>query len=250
VVALAIALASCSPAAPAPSTLAPVASTSSRPTAEPLAGWEGGQPGRYHSLRHGAFVPLPDGRAWQIDDHTGDWLVATHPPTTSVLRLRVLREPHGQSKAKCEARARTLDPTLPRVETGRLIVESDDVIPAWDAHLTAFVVPKKQSLDAHLMVFAANLRRCLIVHYATRSSAPDAEAIVGARLADVGDLVRRIVLDDERAGPAPEPRGPLTVANRATRDLRSFSARCPLATAALVRHTPQHGQSESRRPQG
>ena len=207
-IAVALGLPACAPAAPPPPSPAPAASASSSPAADPVAGWEKGPWARYHSLRHGVFVPLPDGRAWQIDDHVSDWMVATHAASTSVLRLRVLREAHGMNKTKCEARARALDPNLPKAETGRVIVESDDVLPGWDAHLVAFVVPKKESLDAHLMVFASNLRRCLLVHYATRSSSKDSEAVVGARLGDMGDVVRRLVLEDERTGPAPEPRGP------------------------------------------
>src|SRR5262249_12059895 len=138
----ALAFAGCAPAAPPPPAPAPAPSASFAPAPDPVAGWEKGAWGRYHSLRHGVFVPLPDGRAWELDDHTGDWLVGKHAASTSLLRLRVLREPHGQSKAKCEARARALDPTLPKTESGRVIVETDDVLPGWDAHMVAFVVPK------------------------------------------------------------------------------------------------------------
>ena len=193
----------CSPA-PAPRPL-PAAAPSASAFAEPSTGWEHGAWGRFHSLRHDVWLPLPDGRGWAIDDHKGEWLVATHAASTSVLRLRSLHEDHAQSHAKCEASARAKDPSLPREDQGRVIATTDDVLPGWDAHAVALIIPRQGAVEGHVTVFAANVRRCLVVHFATRSSARDAEAVVGVRLGDITDLVRKITPEDERSGPGREP---------------------------------------------
>ena len=151
------------------------------------------------------WLPLPDGRGWAIDDHKSEWLVATHAASTSVLRLRTLREDHAMSHAKCEASARAKDPSLPREDQGRLIATADDLLPGWDARSIAIVIPREGSLEGQLTLYAANVRRCLVVHFATRSSARDAEAAIGARLGDVTDLLRKITIEDDRAGPGREP---------------------------------------------
>ena len=46
---------------------------------------------RYHSRRLALSLPLPDGGAWRIDDHSRPELVATHAPTRSRLVVAVFR---------------------------------------------------------------------------------------------------------------------------------------------------------------
>ncbi len=48
--------------------------------------------GEFVSRRFGVRVPLPDGRAWRIDDHGESWLSAVHGSGGGELALRVWRE--------------------------------------------------------------------------------------------------------------------------------------------------------------
>lgn len=199
--ALALALAApvaCGRARPAPASPGPAA-----PGPPAAAGWEGGAWGRFASLRFNVSVPLPDGGAWRIDDRRTPWLVAEHAPTASRLRLRAFREDEPRNWQKCEARARELDPSLPALE--RVVEErAAGLLEGWDARAWATTRPAADgAVEGHYLLVAANVRKCLIAHYATRAGGPQAGAVLGARLGDVGERVLgRLRVDDELGGPA------------------------------------------------
>ncbi len=61
---------------------------------------------RFHSQRLALYLPLPDGKAWRIDDHSRPELVATHAPTQSTVRVAVFRTEGLVGRHECEALAR------------------------------------------------------------------------------------------------------------------------------------------------
>lgn len=170
------------------------------------AGWEGGSWGRFRSLRFDLSLTLPDGTAWRIDDRRTSWLVAEHAPTESRLRLRVFRDDEPRNWQKCEARARELDPSLPPLE--RVVEErAEGLLSGWDARAWAMIRPGPGGVvEGHYLMVAANIRKCLVAHYATRASGPSAAAVLGARLGDVAERVLGgLRVDDELGGPGRVP---------------------------------------------
>lgn len=202
--------ASCSPtAAPVTAPVPSAPSASAAPPATARAGWEGPW-GRFHSKRHDAWVQLPDGAAWKIDDHKTSWLVARHPATSTTLRFKLFREEHAVSRDRCEALARRDDPTLPR-EDDAAIDRTDAVLPGWDGHGFA-VVTAARGADAPIvgqyLAWGASIRRCFVLHVTTSAQGGDAAAAVGARLADLPELARKVSFDDATAGPGRVPVAP------------------------------------------
>jgi hypothetical protein len=200
------ALGGCGGERPAPRPPSPAAPGPPAP-----AGWEGGEWGRFRSLRFDVSITLPDGAAWRIDDRRTPWLVAEHAPTGSRLRVRAFRDDEPQNWRKCEARARELDPSLPSLE--RVVEErAEGLIAGWDARAWAVTRPAPDgAVEGHYLMVAANIRKCLVAHYATRASGPRAGAVLGARLGDVAERVLGgMRVDDELGGPGrvPPPQRP------------------------------------------
>jgi hypothetical protein len=201
----------CSPAA-APPAPGPVPAASGAPIYGAAAsGFEGGLTGKFHSKRFDAWLQLPDGKNWRIDDHRGSWLVATHAPSSSSLGLRIYIEDSAINHSRCEARARERDPSLPPESPSQLVeAREQDVIKGWDARSLVQVSVQNrgqpgQVVEGHQLVFAALVRKCLVLHLATRAAGPGAEAAVGARLGELSELVRTLRVDDDLAGPSREP---------------------------------------------
>ncbi len=160
--------------------------------------------GSFHSKRFQLTIPLPDGRAWKIDDHRAPELVAVHAPTDSRLTIAVSREDELMNRQRCEQRARLRGwvPTTPlstvedEVRTGPEAYDSR----VWVAIGTS---PPRGPADAppiegHVFLFGAFLRTCLTVHLTTRAP-PDAEAVLASRLAIASSrIVKAIALDPLR----------------------------------------------------
>lgn len=195
------------PQAPAPG---PAASSEPAFGAAP-SGFEGGAAGKFHSKRFDLWLQLPDGKGWRIDDHRGAWLVATHAASASSLGLRLDIEDSAINRSRCEARARERDPSLPPESPPQTVeIREKDVIKGWDARSIVQVSVQgrgqpSQVVEGHQMVFAALVRKCLVLHLATRATGPGAEAAVGARLGELAELVRTLRIDDDLAGPGREP---------------------------------------------
>jgi len=205
------ALSGCSHSETQPAAVPPVSSGAAAPTRAPtqLTGWEAGKWGTFVSQRFDLRIPLPNGRAWRIDDHKGSWLVAAHSASSSSLRLRVFLESHAQNRTKCEARAREAEPGLPTPKVDQAVDDTDvGVIRGWDARAVSFVTPdtaQPQKLTGHLLVFASNIRKCLAIQLTTEAEGSGAQETVAARLVDAKErIVRDISFDHELGTPGRE----------------------------------------------
>lgn len=175
----AAALLGCGPPAPspppAPSALAP----------EPPA-LDAGRWGDFRSERFDVLVPLPDGRAWKIDDRRTPWLTATHEATGSSLIVRVWREDDLVSRQRCEERARGWR-EIPAAGEGVELVERRVVpLPAgFDTVLVAGVraAGPGKPLLGFVTAFGGWARRCFAYVFTTRHRGRGAERVIGDRLA-------------------------------------------------------------------
>ena len=179
-VVLALALVACEPAIPPPPPPPP------RPApAPPLPTFAAGQEGTFRSTRSPIRVPLPEGRAWRIDDHTTPWLTATHDASSSTLLVRTWNEEGRASRARCEERAK-LWRKLPE-RAGAEIVQDRaiDAPPGFDTRLLVGVVPSTHggSTTAFASALGAHAHRCFVWIYTTGARGPGAEAVLGERLA-------------------------------------------------------------------
>jgi len=173
----AIFLLACTPAPPA----APVP-----PPKNPAAAFvDDPKPLRFHSARFELFLPLPDGHAWKIDDHHSQYLVATHPATQSTITLGLWGETELMNRQKCEASARARG----LVKDEELQTVADEVIVGpgpYDSHINVAALSGMKphtTLAGHAFLFGGHLRKCLFVHYETRTREGDDEVSLSARLA-------------------------------------------------------------------
>ncbi len=189
--------------------------------------------GRFHSKRFQLSLPLPDGRAWKIDDRSRPELVAAHDPTASRILVLAHYESELVSRTRCEA----IERERGRVPKELTTVEEEVVVGpgpfdsrVWVAVGTGVWGQRagaseasggtrlhgqtanadgspKGALEGHVFLFGGHLRRCLFVHYTTRVPSAD-EPILSARLALARERIfRRIVVDPSRTQTdAPLPR--------------------------------------------
>lgn len=156
--------------------------------------------GRFHSRRFQLTVPLPDGRAWRIDDHSRPSLFAAHEATQSKLWLLATREGELVNRQKCEARARELG----WVPAGPLATIQDEVTTgpeAYDSRVWVAIDAGKPggALEGHVYLFGGSIRRCLVVHLATRVASAAEEDVLSSRLAAASArVIRGIALDPPR----------------------------------------------------
>lgn len=154
----------------------------------------------YHSKRFQLSVPLPDLRAWTIDDQSQPWLVGAHAPTKSRIELWASIEQGLMNRQRCEERARE----LALVPKGELVTVDDatSIGPeAYDSRVwVALGQPKKgQPLVGHVFLFGAFIRRCLVVHFSTEVPSDADEAALSARLATAKTrIVGKLALDPSR----------------------------------------------------
>jgi hypothetical protein len=169
------------------------ATTAREPKAPPAApavrareGLGEGRGGEYVSKRFGVRVPLPDGQAWRIDDHTGSWLSATHGPSGSVLLLRAWREDGVVNRARCEEKAR-LYRNLPERALAEIVEQKAVGVPKdFDTVVEVGVIasrePGKEGIMAFAMAFGGWARRCFAYVFTTSARGKGTEEIVGERL--------------------------------------------------------------------
>jgi hypothetical protein len=157
---------------------------------------------RYRSLRFKLSVPLPDGRAWKIDDHRAPELVATHAPTRSTLTLYSFAEPDLMNRQSCEARAR--ERGLVTLRDPRTVADETTVGPdAYDSRIWVALETEASAqspLTGHAFLFGAYVRKCLFVHYATSVAAVKDEPLLTSRLA----TARLLILGEIRMEPFDE----------------------------------------------
>lgn len=163
----------------------PSASAGARDAMADEARW-----GEFPSKRFGLRLPLPDGHAWRIDDHTGRFLVAINASTESELAVRLWREDEVVNRQRCEAKARVLR-KLPERTGAELVDRRAALVPAeFDTVVETFVVPAKaqgQAITAFALAFGGLERKCFAYVFTTRAAGAGAEQAVGDRL---GSMVR------------------------------------------------------------
>jgi hypothetical protein len=140
---------------------------------------------RFHSRRFSLFLPLPDGRAWRIDDHSGPALVATHPPTRSQVVVAVFRSDELVGRAQCEAMARDRK-LVPARELRTLEEESGIALHDFDTHTVVALDPGSgpdQPLVGHVMAFGGFLRKCFVFDFSTQVDGAADEPVLSARMA-------------------------------------------------------------------
>jgi hypothetical protein len=159
---------------------------------------------KFHSVRFRITVPLPDGKAWRIDDHSQPELHAVHDPTRSRLVFYMWNEHELMNRARCEERARTRglvpgDPQRP-LET---VEDTVTVGPeAFDTRVWVAIRPGTNAetpVSGHVFAFGSYVRRCLFVHFESEVPSAKQEEVLSSRLALVKvRLVGAIALDPER----------------------------------------------------
>jgi hypothetical protein len=163
---------------------------------------------KFHSVRFRLSVPLPDGKAWKIDDHTRPELTATHDASKSALTLVGWNENELVNRAKCEDRARAKG----YVAEGEMqtVEDAPTIGPeSYDTRIWVAVKPGKdaaQPVAGHVFAFGAYVRTCLFVHFRTEVPAGRDEEVLSGRLALAKvRLVGGIALDPPRTTPDSTP---------------------------------------------
>jgi hypothetical protein len=151
-----------------------------------------GRVGEFVSARFGLKLALPDGKSWRIDDHGGNWLVATHAGAASELVVRTWREEAVMNRGRCEERARFWR-KFPERESADIVEKrSVNVPPDFDTVVEVGVIAsalegKKakpgEALRGFALAFGGKGRRCFAWIYTTSAGGPRAEAVLGERLA-------------------------------------------------------------------
>ena len=156
--------------------------------------------GRYHSKRFNLSFPLPDGKAWRIDDHSRPSLFALHDATSSKLSVIATQEDELVNRQKCEERARALG----WVSSKTLTTVEDEVTvgpEAYDSRIWVALDAAKPggAIAGHLYVFGAFIRRCLLIHVETTVPSAKDEDVLSERLALArARIVRGLTLDPPR----------------------------------------------------
>jgi hypothetical protein len=150
-------------------------------------------------------LPLPDRGNWTIDDKSGRWLVATHLPSRSMIWLRSWREGSVVGHAACEAEARGFRPDLfGKDETALSNRKPLDAPSGFDSEVGFSVHSTKTAVGGVAALFAAHIRQCVVMAYATRADGANAARVVGERM---GFVTARIfaraesVTIDDRVAP-------------------------------------------------
>ncbi len=154
--------------------------------------------GKFHSKRFAMSVPLPDARAWKVNDHTRPELVGTHDKTRSSLVVYRFDGPELMNRQRCEEKARELG----LVPTGELHPVDDEVTVGPEAYDTRVLVEihvgknERAPITGHVLAFGAYVRKCLFVHFTSEVLSAKDESVLSARLATFRTRVLdRITLD-------------------------------------------------------
>jgi hypothetical protein len=142
-------------------------------------------PKSFHSARFELRVPLPDGHAWRIDDHTSPFLVATHAATGSKVTLGTFALPELANRQKCEAASKERG-LVPKQTALSTLEEAVTVGPgAYDTHLVVALEPgtSPQAVVGHVFMFGGFIRKCFFAHYATVIAPGEDETTLSTKLA-------------------------------------------------------------------
>jgi hypothetical protein len=175
--AVAVSVPACA-APPRPAPAAPAVAPAFTDDAKPLL--------RYRSHRLALTLPLPDGRAWRIDDHSQPELVATHAATHSRVEVAVVRGDSLVGRTQCEALAHDLK--LVPDEAALRVVDSEIAYTqgTFDTRVVVALAPgagPDRPLGGYVMAFGGFLRKCYVFVYATEVGGAADEPALSARLA-------------------------------------------------------------------
>jgi hypothetical protein len=123
--------------------------------------------GKFHSVRHALMLPLPDGHAWKIDDHSHFELVAVHAASNTRVSVRLVQDA-GEltNRAKCEQKA--LDEKFVKDLHVSVVEEQEGIDKdGWDAHVLVAVEKTPTDLVGHVTSFSSFIRKCLWFHFET-----------------------------------------------------------------------------------
>ncbi len=156
--------------------------------------------GKFHSKRFQLSIPLPDGKAWKIDDHSRPSLFAVHEATSSKLWVSLTREDELVNRQKCEARARDLGwvPSAPLTTVEDKVTVGPE---AYDSRIWIAIEAGKPggAIEGHVFLFGGFVRSCLLVHLVTGVASAAEEDVLSSRLAAASARVLRgITLDPPR----------------------------------------------------
>jgi hypothetical protein len=168
---------------------------------------------RYRSHRLALSLPLPDGRAWRIDDHSQPALVATHAPTRSRLVVSVFSADQLVGRTQCEELARSRNLVPEDGGAGRTV---EDVVAitqeTFDTRVQVTLEPGSgpdRLLGGRVMAFGGFLRKCFAFVYSTEVDAATDEAVLSSRLAFVrARVLGGLELEPFDAVPRDSPAGP------------------------------------------
>jgi hypothetical protein len=184
----------------------PEASSPAAPAAPPLVASEAPEPSALElvrSARQGLRLPLHDARAWQLDDASSTWLAGRSSAEEATLLVRLWSDEQRRNRDKCEASARELR-RLPALESMTLLEErAVDVPPGFDTVARVAVREDgKSGLYGVVLAFGGRARRCFGFVYVTHASGPEAERVVGERLArTVESTLSGVELDSRLEAP-------------------------------------------------
>lgn len=146
---------------------------------------ETGALARYHSKRLALSLPLPEGRAWSIDDHSAPELVATHAATHSKIVVAILRADALMGRNQCEELARA-GHLLPEGALQTLDEEVAVTQENYDTLIRVALQPgndPKKPLVGHVTATGGFLRKCFVFAFSSEvDSAADAP-VLSSRLA-------------------------------------------------------------------
>lgn len=204
-----LALPACEPAVPPAPPPAPAPITTAAPAPPPAFA---GNAGTFRSERFSLRLPLPDGRAWRIDDHGSTWLTAAHPPSSSALAVRSWTEEGRVPRTRCEERARLRRALPDRAGADILQDRAVDAPAGFDTQLVVGVAAAKPGapIAAFALAIGARAHRCFVWSYTTTAEGLGAERVVGERLAIMIETsLMKAAIDDELRPQIPrEPGNP------------------------------------------
>jgi hypothetical protein len=178
------------------------------PVPQPLsaAAW-----GTFKSERFELQLPLPDGRGWRIDDHTGPWLSATHAATESALVVRSWTEDGRVTRERCEERARLWRTFPDPARAEEVKARSIDAPAGFDTFVSIGVLAGKpdQPIAGFALAFGGHAHRCFAWAYTTFARGPGAGLLLGERLATMVERsLGKVVIESELVPRIPrEPAG-------------------------------------------
>jgi hypothetical protein len=139
---------------------------------------------RYRSKRLRLSLPLPDGRAWRIDDHSQPELVATHAASQSRVVVAVFGAGELVGRAQCEALARSRN-LVPTGDLRPLEDENTFTQGTFDTRIAVALEPEGPDgvLRGHVMAFGGFLRKCYAFVYSTEVASSSDASTLASRLA-------------------------------------------------------------------